>query len=89
MLLVIADQHSKMSLMMSTISSNLMNQTQITDAISAAFLNLSELSAQIYDYWICQLYDDEGNLIAEEWNEQTLRMMEDDVMNLSLVTDNV
>jgi hypothetical protein len=66
-----------------------MTKVEISDAISAAFLNLSELSAQIYDYWICQLYDDEGSLIVEEWNEQTLRMMEDDVMNLSLLNDNV
>jgi hypothetical protein len=66
-----------------------MTQTQITDAISAAFVNLSELSAQIYDYWISELYDDEGDLIAENWNEKTLRLMDDDVMNLSLLNDNV
>jgi hypothetical protein len=89
MLLGIADQHSKMSLMMSTISSNLMTKTEISDAIAAAFANLSELSAQVYDYWITQLYDENDNMIAEEWNEQTLNMMEDDVMNLSMVTENV
>ena len=64
-----------------------MTQTQIADAISAAFDNLSELSAQVYDYWITQLYDDEGDMIAEEWNDQTLKMMEDDVMQLTLVTE--
>jgi hypothetical protein len=64
-----------------------MTQTQVSDAISAAFANLSELSAQVYDYWITQLYDDEGNMIVEEWNEQTLNMMEDDVMQLTLVTE--
>jgi hypothetical protein len=64
-----------------------MTQTQITDAISAAFINLSELSAQVYDYWISELYDDEGDLIAENWNEKTLRLMEDDVMQLTLVTE--
>jgi hypothetical protein len=64
-----------------------MTQTQITDAISAAFVNLSELSSQIYDYWISELYDDEGDLIAENWNEKTLRLMEDDVMQLTLVTE--
>jgi hypothetical protein len=64
-----------------------MTKTQITDAISAAFVNLSELSEQIYDYWISELYDDEGDLIAENWNEKTLRLMEDDVMQLTLVTE--
>jgi len=66
-----------------------MTKIEISNAIWAAFDNLSELSAQIYDYWICQLYYDDGDMIVEEWNEQTLRMMEDDVMNLLLVNDNV
>lgn len=66
---------------------NEMTQIQVSDAISAAFANLSELSAQVYDYWITQLYDDKGDMIAEEWNEQTLNMMEDDVMQLTLVTE--
>jgi hypothetical protein len=66
-----------------------MNQTEISNAIWAAFDNLSGLSAQIYDYWICQLYYDDGDMIAEEWNQETLNMMEDDVMQLTLVTDNV
>jgi hypothetical protein len=66
-----------------------MNQTKIRDAISAAFNNLSVLSEQVYDYWIMQLYDDESEMIVEKWNEQTLKMMEDDVMQLTLVTDNV
>jgi hypothetical protein len=87
MLLDIADQHSKMCLMMLIFFSNLMNQTQITDAIATAFDNLSELSAQVYDYWISELYDDEGDLIAENWSEKTLKLMEDDVMQLTLVTE--
>jgi hypothetical protein len=64
-----------------------MNQTQVSDAIAAAFANLSELNAQVYDYWICQLYDEDNNMIAEEWNEETLKMMEDDVMQLTMVTE--
>jgi hypothetical protein len=66
-----------------------MNQTQITDAIAAAFANLSELSAQVYDYWISELYSEDGDMIAENWNEKTLKLMEDDVMNLSLLNDDV
>ena len=64
-----------------------MTQTQIADAISAAFNNLSVLSEQVYDYWIMQLYDDQSEMIAEKWNTQTLKMMEDDVMQLTLVTE--
>ena len=64
-----------------------MIQTQIADAISAAFNNLSVLSEQVYDYWIMQLYDDQSEMIAEKWNKQTLKMMEDDVMQLTLVTE--
>ena len=64
-----------------------MIQTQIADAISAAFNNLSVLSEQVYDYWIMQLYDDQSEMIAEKWNKQTLKMMEDDVMQLTMVTE--
>ena len=66
---------------------NEMTQTQIVDAISIAFYNLSELSGQVYDYWLMKLYDEEGDMIAEEWNTQTLKWMEDDVMQLTLVTE--
>ena len=59
-----------------------MNKKEISDAISNAFNNLAELSAQIYDYWIAELYDDVGDMIAEEWNGKNLSMMENDVMHL-------
>lgn len=59
----------------------------INDAICLAFYNLSELSSQVYDYWLMKLYDEEGDMIAEEWNTQTLKWMEDDVMQLTLVTE--
>ena len=57
-----------------------MNQTQINDAIAQAFLNLSELNHQIYDYWISELYTVDGDFIEKAWNESTLKKMEDDVM---------
>jgi len=66
---------------------NEMNQTELVDAISIAFYNLSELSGQVYDYWLMKLYNAEGDMIAEEWNTQTLKWMEDDVMQLTLVTE--
>ena len=52
----------------------------ISDAINNAFRNLSETYAMLYDYWLSELYDEEGNLIEEMWNENTLNAMETDVM---------
>ena len=62
-----------------------MNQTQINNAISAAFENLSNLNEQLYDYWISELYDAEGDMIGEMWSEETVNEMEKDVMQQSLV----
>lgn len=58
-----------------------MTQTEINNAISQAFVNLSALNQQVYDYWISELYDIEGDLITEKWNEKTLDEMETDVMH--------
>ena len=66
---------------------NEMNQKQIVDAISIAFYNLSNLSGQVYDYWVSKLYNEDEDMIVEEWNTQTLKWMEDDVMQLTLVTE--
>ena len=66
-----------------------MNKSEITDAISAAFGNLADLSAQVYDYWISELYDLDDNMIEDNWNVQNLKLMEDDVMNLSLLNEDV
>lgn len=52
----------------------------ISEAINNAFRNLSETNAMLYDYWLSELYDEEGNLIEEMWNENTLKLMETDVM---------
>jgi hypothetical protein len=58
----------------------LMTQTQINDAISQAFNNLSNLNEQVYDYWISELYTVDGDILQENWNEETLTKMETDVM---------
>jgi hypothetical protein len=57
-----------------------MTQTEINDAISLAFGNLADVNEMIYDYWISELYNNDGDLIDEMWNERTLKLMEDDVM---------
>jgi hypothetical protein len=58
-----------------------MIQSELGDAISLAFYNLSQTNQMIYDYWLFQLYDEEGTMIESEWNEENLKLMEDDVMN--------
>ena len=60
-----------------------MNQTNIQDEISLAFYNLAQINTMVYDYWCTELYDEEGEMISERWNQQTLKMMETDVMNNS------
>ena len=54
----------------------------VNEQISNEFANLSELSGQIYDYWISELYDEDGDMILTEWNEETLNMMREDVSYL-------
>jgi hypothetical protein len=57
-----------------------MTQTEIINAISNAFNSLSDLNEMIYDYWISELYTEDGDMIDEMWNEDTLNQMETDVM---------
>ena len=62
-----------------------MNKQQIFDAIASAFSSLSETNQMLYDYWLSELYDEDGNLLDEEWNEDNLRIMENDVMHQKLM----
>ncbi len=57
-----------------------MTQVEINTAISNAFLNLSTLNDDLYDYYVNRLYTVDGDFVKEEWNEKTLSEMEDDVM---------
>jgi hypothetical protein len=61
-----------------------MNTAAIHNAISEAFSNLSDLNEQLYDYWIAELYDEEGDLVEGMWTEETVREMEKDVMFQSI-----
>ena len=60
-----------------------MNQTDINNAISQAFANLSVLNESVYDYWVSELYTLNGDINSEKWNEETLNEMEIDVMQNS------
>lgn len=58
-----------------------MISAEIGDAISLAFYNLSQHNAMLYDYWLSELYDEEGEMILDQWNQSNLKLMEKDVMN--------
>jgi len=60
-----------------------MTQVEINNAISQAFLNLSTVNEDLYDYYVNRLYTVDGDFVKEEWNEKTLNEMEDDVMHNS------
>jgi hypothetical protein len=61
-----------------------MTQPELYDAISIAFYNLAQVNQMIYDYWLMELYDEKGEIIAEQWTEENLKLMEKDVMNQTL-----
>ena len=65
-----------------------MLQAELNDAISIAFYNLANSNEMLYDYWLTELYDEEGDTISEQWNDRNLKLMEDDVMNQVLAVDN-
>ena len=61
-----------------------MTQPELYDAISIAFYNLAQVNQMLYDYWLMELYDFTGEIIAEQWTEENLNLMEKDVMNQTL-----
>jgi hypothetical protein len=65
-----------------------MTQAELNDAISIAFYNLANSNEMLYDYWLTELYDEEGDIISEQWNDRNLKLMEDDVMNQELAVGN-
>ncbi len=61
-------------------NTNTMTQTDINNAINAAFDNLFSLNEQLFDYWYWELHKTNDYPISERWNEETLYQMEKDVM---------
>lgn len=60
-----------------------MTQTEINFAIETALNNLYNLNEQVCNYWLCELYSDyteDDQMNYTEWNEDTLKKMETDVM---------
>ena len=57
-------------------------EANVFNGINQAFINLGDLSAQVYDYWISELYTEDNDLDWGKWNEGTLRLMELDVFSI-------
>ena len=57
-----------------------MTKAEVYEAISAAFYSLAKLSPKLYDYWVSELYDQDGDFVHTMWNESTLNLMDDDIM---------
>ena len=65
--------------MITSVRTKSMNTTEIKESIAAAFSALSDLNEQLYDYWISELYDEDGDYVEGMWDEQTVREMKKDV----------
>ena len=57
-----------------------MNKSELTAAIYQGLENLIDTNQMIHDYWVSELFTDEGDVINEAWNADTLAMIEKDVM---------
>ena len=68
-----------------------MTQTELFNAITAAFFNLCQLDGGKYVYWLDKMYsfspEGEETFIFEEWNETNLKLMETDVEILTRELD--
>jgi hypothetical protein len=58
-----------------------MSQDQLNRCIEQALDNLSFLNEMLFDFWLTELYEDGDEImIPERWNEETLAIIEKDVM---------
>jgi len=62
-----------------------MNKSELTAAIYQGLENLIESNQMIHDYWVSELFTEEGDVINNAWNVDTLALIEKDVMYQQLV----
>lgn len=62
-----------------------MKKSELVAAIYQGLENLIETNQMLHDYWVSELFTDEGDVITEMWNGDTLDMIEKDVMHQKLV----
>ena len=56
-----------------------MNKSELTAAIYQGLENLIESNQMLHDFWVSELFTDEGDVIIEKWNGDTLAMIEKDL----------
>jgi len=62
-----------------------MNKSELTAAIYQGLENLIDSNQMLHDYWVSELFTDEGDVICEAWNGDTLALIEKDVMYQQLM----
>ena len=62
-----------------------MNKSELTAAIYQGLETLIDSNQMIHDFWVSELFTEEGDVIIEKWNGDTLAMIEKDVMYQQLV----
>ena len=62
-----------------------MKKSELVAAIYQGLENLIETNQMLHDFWVSELFTDEGDVIIEKWNGDTLAMIEKDVMHQKLV----
>lgn len=65
-----------------------MNQEQLNRCIEQALDNLSHYNEMLFNYWCSELYEDDDETIIEpRWNQETLAIIEKDVMMQELAIE--
>lgn len=61
------------------IVSHKFNSDFIHEEIQECLKALYSLNEMLFDYWLCELYDDNDEEVTDQWTENHLRQMYDDV----------
>ena len=67
--------------------SDMKHQAEINDSIVAMFDNLSVNNESLYEKWVCELYTEDGDMIKQKWNQETLDLMWSDVIDSALTLE--
>lgn len=62
-----------------------MNKSELTAAIYQGLETLIDSNQMIHDFWVSELFTEEGDVIIEKWNGDTLAMIEKDIMYQQLM----
>jgi len=55
--------------------------SEIVSSIYQGLENLNDTNAMLHDYWVSELFTEEGDIISEMWNGDSLKQIETDVMH--------